>query len=931
MSICKPRNILIVLLAVLCVFTTTLYYKGSINIYDLYVNNYVRGQFNKLFPGYTIKVSKTEVEKNDSGYHIVLSGVLVQNSSGKLVARIPQIIAVIHLKYLWFGFTLKQLYVMDPYVQLPFSDKSSIDLHRYPPLLIQASKYMHKVKIRNLIVNDVYLEGVNLDVISRYNSKSIIVSVKRFNQSAVQIEINLGSDITVSSHFTSIDLSSLHKLTSQYNLTLDGYSVLRFTNDGRLKSGSLDITDVKGVVFGHKSSENILSGQGKVKWIDGNLLYGDVEIITTERSITLSPEYRHDNKLMKFGIKIDKLSADELINFWPYEEGERALYWIIEHVQRGGFIMPSIMLQAVLDGGANNLNVTAYGSFTDGDVYIEDLPCKITGAIGNFLVDNDGVLVDSIVGNLCNIQVNNATVLVKDISEALPDIRVSGDATSSVGDLLPFAGLSEYAEEIQKIEGLASTKFDVTVIGEELSKNIDIELLNARAQKIYDQFNIDQLSANLSVVDDSWDLKIDSLLNDRGVKIRSRSTEGVINTNLSGQLQAAELSDWLGVKGVLVASGDLNIDLESKYIDSYLYISGKVNIKESAVELALLGFDKKPGDAGIMSVDAVVHNGDIVIPKITLRSESGTLSAHGAIKNGIVEHFTCDKISVGDNFVQLMYENINDVKKLVLNGDKIFFNTSGNKGLFDFTDHNFDIRAHINTLELNSGIPISNLSVSVKPGYKNSYILGNLGSQAKFIAENKGEEGLTIRTDNAGLFFSALGVTNSVNRGYMVIHSPPGSSKGVLILREFYLVGAPVLTQILSLASLRGIINTLNDEGLYFEQLKAPFVFKGNEVNFSESWIEGPSLGMSFEGQVNIEEQTADLVGHVVPIYYVNKLIWGIPVIGKILTGGKGRGIISIDYSLKRNKEGKNDISVNLISVLTPKILQRVLEIFKYI
>lgn len=52
-----------------------------------------------------------------------------------------------------------------------------------------------------------------------------------------------------------------------------------------------------------------------------------------------------------------------------------------------------------------------------------------------------------------------------------------------------------------------------------------------------------------------------------------------------------------------------------------------------------------------------------------------------------------------------------------------------------------------------------------------------------------------------------------------------------------------------------------------------------------------------------------------------------IPVIGKLLTGGKSRGIVSTDYKASGDDKN-NNVSVDLISSLTPNLLKRLLGVF---
>ena len=53
-----------------------------------------------------------------------------------------------------------------------------------------------------------------------------------------------------------------------------------------------------------------------------------------------------------------------------------------------------------------------------------------------------------------------------------------------------------------------------------------------------------------------------------------------------------------------------------------------------------------------------------------------------------------------------------------------------------------------------------------------------------------------------------------------------GPLRGILTIEDFTLVKAPILAQVLSVASLKGITDTLSGEGLNFNEFSVPFVYE---------------------------------------------------------------------------------------------------------
>jgi hypothetical protein len=74
-------------------------------------------------------------------------------------------------------------------------------------------------------------------------------------------------------------------------------------------------------------------------------------------------------------------------------------------------------------------------------------------------------------------------------------------------------------------------------------------------------------------------------------------------------------------------------------------------------------------------------------------------------------------------------------------------------------------------------------------------------------------------------------------------------------------------------------------------------------------------------------DEYVSLRGSLAPANTLNNIIRGVPIIGKVLTGNKGDGIFGASFSIK----GKDELvsEVNPIRTITPRFLQRFLEVFK--
>jgi len=174
--------------------------------------------------------------------------------------------------------------------------------------------------------------------------------------------------------------------------------------------------------------------------------------------------------------------------------------------------------------------------------------------------------------------------------------------------------------------------------------------------------------------------------------------------------------------------------------------------------------------------------------------------------------------------------------------------------------------------------------------------------------------------------FAFLGLDN-ISGGRLQINAqmPPigqiGPINGVAEVEDFKLIEAPILAQMLSIASLQGIFDTLGGAGLNFNEFVVPFSFGEGQLSVRNARVSGPALGMTGSGEIRLKDRVLDLDGVLVPAYTANSLLGDIPIIGDIFVGKKGEGIFALSYTVKGGFD-KTQIAVNPLSALTPGFLR---------
>ena len=180
---------------------------------------------------------------------------------------------------------------------------------------------------------------------------------------------------------------------------------------------------------------------------------------------------------------------------------------------------------------------------------------------------------------------------------------------------------------------------------------------------------------------------------------------------------------------------------------------------------------------------------------------------------------------------------------------------------------------------------------------------------------------IRVRSENAGGVLASAGVFASARGGQLDLRLMPRASDGVYDgtadLRDFRVVDAPVLAELLNAVSVVGILEQLNGEGLAFGQALAEFVLTPDAVQITRGSAEGASIGVSMAGIYGTQDGALDLQGVVSPIYMLNG-------IGSILTR-RGEGLFGFNYGLRGSKD-RVVVSVNPLSILTPGMFR---ELFR--
>ena len=149
-----------------------------------------------------------------------------------------------------------------------------------------------------------------------------------------------------------------------------------------------------------------------------------------------------------------------------------------------------------------------------------------------------------------------------------------------------------------------------------------------------------------------------------------------------------------------------------------------------------------------------------------------------------------------------------------------------------------------------------------------------------------------------------------------------------MLITDFKVSKVPALAKLLTLASLRGIADTLSGEGIRFESFEMKSNSEGNVLNIEDALAMGPAISILLEGYVD-KGRTVSLRGTLVPATKLNSIIASIPIVGDILVGKKtGEGVLGVSFKIKGPPKDIKT-TVNPIKTLTPRFIVRAIEKMK--
>ena len=646
-----------------------------------------------------------------------------------------------------------------------------------------------------------------------------------------------------------------------------------------------------------------------------------IEIENIKAQVSLKALLDDKFSLENLEISSKSLEINSLISFIRSINNKPELYFL-EKIIKKGFLIADIKLEFDVDGKIKN-NYKING-------FIKDTKINV---INKYKFDNVNFIFD----------LEKNKLFIDDVNFIFNDLSFDANKISAKDQDNIFLIQGEIDHKIFNLKNEKLNELLNPFIKSSHIQNLSFSSKNLVSLKLSKKFKIKDFKVISKVK-----LKELLILNNLELKNyfpNSKKHLSLSNNDIEIKYKEKKFS-IIGNGKILLQDKDDEISYSFNKINKNLQFESLIQIKDNPVKIDLLNYesDKK----NVVSINLKGNQKEdkqINIDLFELKEKNN----HFRIKDLILN--TDNKITKvrqanldyldkdgQKNLISLLKKNQKYVLKgTYLNADKLIDNIlEDNENNSNILDINSKLYIDITKVRLDK----DNFLTDLKGNFliKNKKIIK--GSMEGFFTEKKklkltldsngNDKITTLFLDHAEPIVRRYKFIKGFKEGLLDFYSSNNGneSKSTLKIYDFKLKELPVLTKILTLASLQGIADILSGEGIRFSEFEMNFTNKKNLMTIDEIYAIGPAISILMDGYIE-KNRLISLRGTLVPATTINKFIGSLPLLGNILVGSKtGEGVFGVSFKIKGPPKNL-ETTVNPVKTLTPRFITRTLEKIK--
>jgi len=247
----------------------------------------------------------------------------------------------------------------------------------------------------------------------------------------------------------------------------------------------------------------------------------------------------------------------------------------------------------------------------------------------------------------------------------------------------------------------------------------------------------------------------------------------------------------------------------------------------------------------------------------------------------------------------------------------------------------YRLRLRLDRMKISEKLSLSNVRGSIvqtTTGGMDGRIDGILGRSAEvridLAAPQGGPSTVWLSTTDAGTALRAAGLYRDAQGGSLQLEAvlgngPSGGVTGEARIEDLVVRSEATFRDVLQSGGRDQAGAEVQGSGIRFREIVVPFTYRDGVVTLSDAVAVSPLLGLKVSGTLDEDDESLDMVGVLSPAYGLTGVLNEVPVIGDILSGGRGEGILAMTFTME-GKATDPALSVNPLSLLAPGLLRRV-------
>lgn len=651
----------------------------------------------------------------------------------------------------------------------------------------------------------------------------------------------------------------------------------------------------------------------------------------------------------------------DLVRFWPLEAAGNARRWVENNIHTGS--IDAFLAQLRFAGGRPELALDFAFSGLESS-YLGDMsPIVAARGRGSLSLERFALTLESgevhpAVGG--PVRLDGSEMVIPDLraKPTLAEIALRGKgATAAVLTLIdepPLRLVRKLDLDPAGVEGTAEVEAALTVplvrdvsLGDlEVSARArlaDVRLpfrlpygpvLDVAGEEAWVEATTEELAVRGSLslngrpVEIEWHEHFARGRNQRSIAVRGRVTPEF--------LRGIELATPYFAAGEAAA----RLDLEQTGSPD-LRFRLAADLADARLEVAEFDWAKPPGPPGHLEATGIIRGG---VGVEAFRLESEELKSEGAMT------FDGGGRLTGADIRRLRFRGLADVAlRAARRGEGFALEVGGrfvDLALFDDAegggtgagagdaplplDVRFDLERMVVVAPEFVAEPAAGTFRREATGAAEGRLEGRLKGAVPFVADYRRTPGeapeVVIESGDGGAFLRAAGLFPGARGGALRIRArleEGGTIAGTLRLRDVTVQSAGTLRAMLSEGGVDEAAKAAEKGGLYFDRVRVHFVRRREALEIEDAVATGNMLAITAAGRIDHARGEVELTGVISPAYGLTGALDNVPLLGALLSGGRGEGILAMTFSLSGPLENPR-FAVNPLSLLTPGVLRKV-------